>query len=172
MRRDELRAAIVSAFTRDLVDRDQTEVTARTGEIPPSSSEKQRALRVLLAEDNVVNRRVAQRMMEKAGYTIVAVNNGREALKALTEQEFDVVLMDVQMPDMDGFEATAAIRLKEKMTANHIPIIAMTAHAMEGDEAWCLAGGMDGYISKPMRADVLIEIVEKYGRSELLHGVC
>ncbi len=85
-------------------------------------------------------------------------------MSALAAQEFDVVLMDVQMPEMDGFEATAAIRLKEKVTGHHLPILAMTAHALQGDQERCLAAGMDGYISKPIRALDLIELVEKHGR--------
>ena len=89
------------------------------------------------------------------------VGNGREALAALDRQPFDVVLMDVQMPEMDGFEATAAIRARERATGGHIPIIAMTAHAMKGDRERCLAAGMDGYVSKPLRPQELFEVLER-----------
>jgi two-component system sensor histidine kinase/response regulator len=107
-------------------------------------------------------------MLEKAGFSIVIANHGREALSLLTEQEFDFVLMDVQMPEMDGFEAASAIRLSEKVTGEHIPIVGMTAHTMKGDEARCPAAGMDGYISKPIRARDLVELLEKYGRRALI----
>ncbi|MGD0133960.1 MAG: PAS domain S-box protein [Bryobacteraceae bacterium] len=117
-------------------------------------------LRVLLAEDNAVNQRVAVRLLEKQGHKVVVASDGRKALEALARQQFDVVLMDVQMPVMDGVEATAAIREKEKATGIHIPIIAMTAHAMTGDRERFLAGGMDGYVSKPVRGPQLLEAIE------------
>ena len=88
--------------------------------------------------------------------------NGREALAALDRENFDVVLMDVQMPEMDGFDATAAIRAREQDTGRHLPIIAMTAHAMQGDRERCLAAGMDGYIAKPIQARELIDLLEKF----------
>jgi two-component system sensor histidine kinase/response regulator len=90
------------------------------------------------------------------------VHNGREALAALDRERFDVVLMDVQMPEMDGFETTAAIRVRERDTGKRLPIIAMTAHAMQGDRERCLAAGMDSYIAKPIRARELIELLEKF----------
>jgi two-component system sensor histidine kinase/response regulator len=107
-------------------------------------------LRVLLVEDNPVNQRVACRMLEKNGHTVVVAGNGREALHALEGQEFDAVFMDVQMPEMDGFEATAAIRELERGTNRRLPIVALTAHAMIGDRDRCLAAGMDGYLTKPI----------------------
>lgn len=119
-------------------------------------------VRILLAEDNHVNQLVAVRTLRKAGYLIVTANNGREAVKAEAEEKFDLVLMDVQMPEMDGFEATAEIRLREKLTGGHVPIIAITAHALQGYEARCIAAGMDGYISKPIRIRDLIALVEKH----------
>jgi CheY-like chemotaxis protein len=112
-------------------------------------------LRVLLAEDNAVNQKIELRLLEKQGHSAVVVGTGRAALEALDEQEFDVVLMDVQMPDMDGLEATAAIREREKGNGKHVPIIAMTAHAMTGDQERCLAAGMDGYVSKPISGQAL-----------------
>jgi signal transduction histidine kinase/DNA-binding response OmpR family regulator len=112
-------------------------------------------LRVLLAEDNEVNQVLAIKMLQKRGHTVTVAENGRLAVAALETQVFDIVLMDVQMPEMDGFEATAAIRESEKGTGRHIPIVALTAHAMKGDRERCLAAGMDDYISKPLRADDL-----------------
>jgi CheY-like chemotaxis protein len=118
-------------------------------------------LHVLLAEDNMVNQTLAMRLLEKRGYRVTLARNGREALEAFERELFDVVLMDVQMPEMDGFEATAAIREKETASDSHIPIIAMTAHALKGDQDRCLAAGMDGYISKPIRTSELFAVIEK-----------
>jgi CheY-like chemotaxis protein/HPt (histidine-containing phosphotransfer) domain-containing protein len=120
----------------------------------------QRNLHILLAEDNEINQRLAVATLEKWGHTVVVANNGKEALDALEEQVFDLVLMDVQMPEMDGFEATVAIREGEEVTGRHIPIIAMTAHVMEGDRERCLEAGMDGYTSKPIKAEVLFQAIE------------
>ena len=117
-------------------------------------------LRVLLAEDSLVNQRLAVGLLEKHGHTVVVACHGREAVATLQSQSFDVVLMDVQMPEMDGFEATAAIRHQEKGTGRHIPIVAMTAHAMKGDRERCLAAGMDSYVSKPIRAGQLFQVIE------------
>ena len=107
-------------------------------------------LRVLLVEDNPVNEVLATCVLTKRGYEVTVARNGREALQALKTQTPDLVLMDIQMPEMDGFEATAAIRMDEANTGKHIPIIAMTAHAMAGDAERCLAAGMDAYVSKPI----------------------
>jgi CheY-like chemotaxis protein len=123
--------------------------------------ESHRRLHLLLAEDNVVNQRLAVRLLEKRGHTVVAVGNGQEALAALRQQRFDLVLMDVQMPEMDGLEATAAIREHEKQSGSHLPIIAMTAHAMQGDRERCLAAGMDDYVVKPMQATDLYAAIER-----------
>ena len=116
-------------------------------------------LRMLLAEDNAVNQRLAVRLLEKRGHSVVVAGNGLEALQALEKESFDLVFMDVQMPEMDGLEATAAIREKEKMSGQHQPIIALTAHAMKGDREKCIAGGMDGYLTKPIRPQELDEIL-------------
>jgi CheY-like chemotaxis protein len=119
-----------------------------------------RGLRVLLAEDNAVNQRLAVRLLEKRGHRVALVGNGREALAALDREPFDAVLMDVQMPEMDGFEATAAIRQREKATGGHLTVIAMTAHAMKGDRERCLEAGMDGYVAKPLRSEELFAVLE------------
>jgi CheY-like chemotaxis protein len=124
-------------------------------------TEKKR-LRVLLAEDNAVNRKIACHVLEKHGYHVTVAVDGRQALAALDRAHFDVVLMDVQMPEMDGFETTAAIRARERGNGTHLPIIAMTAHAMQGDRERCIDAGMDSYISKPLNVGELIELVEKF----------
>ena len=118
-------------------------------------------IRVLIAEDNIVNQRLALRLLEKKGYDAAVADNGLTALALLADQKFDLVLMDVQMPEMNGFEATAAIRQQEEITGKHIPIIAMTAHAIKGDEERCLAAGMDGYVSKPIRPEDLFSLIAK-----------
>jgi CheY-like chemotaxis protein len=120
-----------------------------------------RRLHILLAEDNAVNQRLAASLLERRGHKVTIAANGREALSALTAQPFDVVLMDVQMPEMGGFEATAAIRaLEQARKARRLPIIAMTAHAMKGDRERCLAAGMDNFVNKPIDAVKFIELVE------------
>jgi CheY-like chemotaxis protein len=116
---------------------------------------------ILLAEDNLTNQKVALRILEKIGYPAEAVANGKEVLAALERNSYDLILMDVQMPEMDGFESTAAIRRKEKETGHHIPIIAMTAHAMKGDRERCFKAGMDDYISKPVQPKELIAVIER-----------
>jgi len=123
----------------------------------PSSS-----LRVLLVEDNPVNQRLASRLLEKRGHSVVVAGNGLEALGALEKESFDLVFMDVQMPVMDGFEATVAIRRKEGAGGVRLPIVALTAHAMKGDREKCLAVGMDGYLTKPIRPQELDEILRNY----------
>jgi len=122
-----------------------------------------RRLKILLAEDNPVNQQVASRILERRGHAVIVAGDGRSALAALEGAHgFDAVLMDVQMPEMDGLEATRAIRERERGAGGgRVPIIAMTAHAMEGDRERCLAAGMDGYISKPVEADDLVRTVER-----------
>jgi hypothetical protein len=112
-------------------------------------------LRVLLAEDNGVNRKLALRLLEKNGHRVQLASNGREVLTALSCGEVDVVLMDVQMPEMDGFQATDAIRGSEQLNGGHLPIVALTAHALTGDRENCLSSGMDGYLAKPYTAEEL-----------------
>jgi len=130
------------------------------------------SLRVLVAEDNLVNQRLVTRLLEKRGHFVVVAGNGREALEALEKESFDLVLMDVQMPVMDGFEATAAIRKREEGKGIRVPVVALTAHAMKGDREKCLAGGMDGYLTKPIRPQQLDELLEKYlaRRAETAEG--
>jgi signal transduction histidine kinase/CheY-like chemotaxis protein/ligand-binding sensor domain-containing protein len=129
---------------------------------PPTPPASQPSLRVLVAEDNAVNQKLASRLIEKKGHHVTVVGDGRAALEALERATFDLVLMDVQMPVMDGFEATAAIRKQEERAGHHhhLPIIAMTAHAMKGDRERCLAAGMDGYVSKPVQGRELFAEIE------------
>ncbi len=121
----------------------------------------QRRFKILLAEDNLVNQKVAVRLLEKKGHTVVVAESGKKALEVWGKQPFDFILMDVQMPEMDGFEATASIREQEKSSGKNIPIIAMTAHAMVGDRERCLAAGMDDYVSKPINATDLFAAIER-----------
>lgn len=126
-----------------------------------SLRESRSRLRILLAEDNPVNQLVATRMLEKCGHAVTIASDGKRALAAVATDTFDLVFMDVQMPEMNGLEATRAIRETEKLTDRHIPIFAMTAHAMKGDEERCLSAGMDGYVTKPIRTEQLQEILDK-----------
>jgi CheY-like chemotaxis protein len=120
-----------------------------------------RQLRVLVAEDNVINQKLARCLLEERGHEVTTVVNGREAIQVSERQHFDLVLMDVQMPELDGLEATAAIRRREAHTGRHLPIIAMTAYAMSGDRDRCLAAGVDGYLSKPIRGSDLWLAIEE-----------
>jgi len=166
VRRAELRAAIMKALAHQ--DFGELAQARHSSMDPPgmaiSSSSFSRA-KILLAEDNPVNQRVAVRILEKQGHHVSLASTGREALDFLNRDSFDLILMDVQMPGMDGFEAAAAIRAKEKSSGEHIPIVAMTAHAMKGDRERCLAAGMDDYVSKPFQSVALLEMVEKMTRT-------
>jgi two-component system sensor histidine kinase/response regulator len=160
IRRSELRSTILMAMTGHFAEQVRQALIMRH-----SLRETRRTGRLLLVEDNKVNQTLARRLLERRGHTVVVANNGREALAILeevTSAGFDVVLMDVQMPEMGGFECTAIIRAREKVTRFHLPIIAMTAHAMKGDEERCLAAGMDDYLSKPIQPDDLFEVVERF----------
>src|SRR6195256_69696 len=127
-----------------------------------SLRESRGRLRILLAEDNRVNQVLAVRLLEKRGHKVEVAGNGEEALEALDRQEFDLVLMDVQMPEMDGLQATVAIRKREMKSGRHIPIIAMTAHAMAGDKERCFEAGMDDYITKPILPEQLGDVLKRY----------
>ena len=127
---------------------------------PRAVSASRPGLRVLLAEDNKVNQRVAQRFLERLGHTVALANDGREAVEQWQQQPFDLVLMDVQMPEMDGFEAVAAIRDAERSRGSRTPVIALTAHAMSGDRERCLAAGMDGYLTKPVKLAQLVAAID------------
>jgi signal transduction histidine kinase/ligand-binding sensor domain-containing protein/CheY-like chemotaxis protein len=142
-----------------IVDRAEGAVLASISGDSPHVA--QGRLRILLAEDNRVNQTVATRLLEKHGHHVVLAQNGKEALKAIETEAPDLVLMDVQMPEMDGLDATRAVREREKVTGGHLPIIAMTAYAMQGDKEHCLAAGMDGYISKPIDVKQLFATVQK-----------
>ena len=131
-----------------------------------SMREQGKALAVLVAEDNGVNQKLIATLLEKRGHRVVVVKNGREALETLAKETFNVVLMDCQMPEMDGFSATAALREREQATGGHVPIIALTAHAMVGDRERCTAAGMDGYVPKPLRAEELFAAIEKLVQAE------
>jgi len=119
-----------------------------------------RNLHILLAEDNVVNQKVATKILGNWGHSVVVASNGREAVDACEKERFDLILMDIQMPELDGFEATQILREKEKDGRRRLPIVAMTAHAMQGDMEKCLAAGMDGYVSKPINRDELFSVIE------------
>jgi signal transduction histidine kinase/CheY-like chemotaxis protein len=126
------------------------------------TSVRDHQLRILLAEDNKINQRLVVRVLEHHGYDVAVAEDGQQVIALLTKNSFDVVLMDVQMPVMDGLEASKAIRLAEKKTKEHIPIIAMTAHAMKGDQERCLQAGMDAYISKPIEVELLLSLIEQW----------
>ncbi len=129
----------------------------------PSAPEKAEPRRILLAEDNLVNQRVAVALLKSMGHTVVVAGDGSQALDRLDHESFDLVLMDVQMPEMDGLTATRAIRVREQATGRHIPILAMTAHAMKGDRERCLDAGMDDYVTKPVSRKGLAEAVARAG---------
>ena len=128
---------------------------------PVSSPTPKRCLRVLMAEDTPANQKLVERVLEKRGHTVVIARNGAEAVEALRKSSFDVVLMDMQMPVMDGFQATAEIRRLPEKTKAAIPIIAMTAEATKRDEERCLSAGMDAYISKPIALGRFVNLVER-----------
>jgi signal transduction histidine kinase/DNA-binding response OmpR family regulator len=161
VRRSELRAAVSGALSnrKYLAALDNgTESRA----LHPDTRPGRRSLRILLAEDNAVNEKVACAILKKAGHTVEVARDGLQAVRMIAAGSFDVVLMDVQMPEMDGFEATAAIREMERHTGAHIPVIAMTAHAMGGYKERCLQAGMDGYVTKPVRRELLLQTLEEF----------
>ena len=152
-RPSELLDAMMVALGAAVPDEERVETLAAEP-IPPM-----RPLKILLVEDSLVNQKLAQALLRKYGHAVTVAHNGREALAAVIAEPFDLVLMDVQMPEMDGLEATATIRAREQQSGAHIPIIAMTAHAMDSDRQRCLEAGMDGYVSKPIRVTRLFETI-------------
>jgi len=159
----DVKTAILRCF-QDINDRQET---ARATKAARQSSA---AMEVLLVEDNPVNRKVAVRILEKQGHKVITANNGREALEVLEQLNWtiDLILMDVQMPEMDGYQATAAIRDREGKMGGHLPIVAMTAHALDRDRERCLAAGMDSYLTKPIQIDKLFELIERVATNGLL----
>ena len=125
-----------------------------------SLRERRKQLHILLAEDNAINQKLAVRLLEKQGHRVALAETGRQAVEAVERQSFDLVLMDIQMPEMDGLEATAAIRRAEETTGRRVPIVAMTAHAMAGDRERCIGAGMDGYVTKPLKVGELFAVIE------------
>ncbi len=159
VKRSELLNAIMTAIAREPAE--PSETTATDGQRPRIHSSN-RNMQILLAEDNTVNQKLAVKLLEKRGHQVVVAGNGKEAILAMERHEFDIILMDVQMPEMDGIETTQTIRECEQKTGDRIPIIAMTAHAMKGDRERCLEAGMDGYLSKPLQPSELFETVEGF----------
>jgi len=163
----EIRSAVLATGQQDkLADLRDLEPPVLAN--PHSIDEARRPLHILVAEDNPVNRKLVTAILAKRGHIAFTVVNGREAVAAATLDAFDVILMDVQMPEMDGLEATAAIRKSEEGTAIHVTIIALTAHAMKGDREICMAAGMDGYLTKPINPEELFALLESLGRIPLL----
>jgi two-component system, sensor histidine kinase and response regulator len=159
----ELRDIIASILTQN-----GERAAAKTSQASEQLGKGMRCLRILLAEDNEVNQELALSLLKKYGHSVLLANDGQEALSAWEKESFDLVLMDLQMPIMGGFEATAAIRRKEANTGAHIPIVAMTAHAMKGDRENCLAAGMDGYVPKPISVKNLLEAIDAVAGSSTM----
>jgi CheY-like chemotaxis protein len=136
-----------------------------------ATASRPRRLRILLAEDNLVNQRIAQKLLETRGHEVTVVAHGGEALDAHARGSFDVVLMDVQMPEVDGLTATRLLREREAQTGRYTPIVAMTAHAMPGDRERFLAAGIDGYVAKPVRVEQLMEEIARVSGNPLLASV-
>ena len=157
IRQSELHEAIV----RVLGSREQSAAPLVARFVVQGAAEAVENLAILVAEDNAVNQRLAVRLLEKRGHRVVVAANGQEALDALSRNSFDLVLMDVQMPQMDGLTATAIQRKRELQSGGdaHVAIIALTAHAMKGDQDRCLAAGMDGYLTKPIRPQKLDDVL-------------
>jgi CheY-like chemotaxis protein len=129
----------------------------------PKAAQARRPLRILLAEDNSLNQQVARGLLETMGHTVILAANGREAVEQFQKRAFDLIFMDIQMPEMNGYEATATIQRHQQNQERRTPIVAMTAHAMSGDRAYCLAAGMDDYLTKPVRAEDLNRVLASVG---------
>ena len=128
--------------------------------MPGNASNGRQPLRILLVEDEYINRILAVTVLEREGWKVTVAGNGVQALELIDKKYFDLILMDIQMPELNGYEATRTIRKNEDHTGRHVPIIAMTAYAVKGDREKCLAVGMDGYVSKPIRPDQLHAEIE------------
>jgi two-component system, sensor histidine kinase and response regulator len=159
VRQSELREAVARALG---APRQDGAIPLITRYSLQDAQELRKSLSILVVEDNLVNQRLATRLLEKRGHHVAVAGNGRQALEALEKERFDLILMDMQMPEMDGFETTAAIRQRESANGQHLPIVALTAHAMKGDSEKCLAAGMDGYLSKPIRPQELDAVLKHY----------
>jgi signal transduction histidine kinase/CheY-like chemotaxis protein len=166
-------AALLETIRGALGGRTALDAQPAAPDITPTRAAQK--LRVLVAEDNAVNRKLAEHLLTRRGHEAVMVNNGLEAVQAIESSRFDLILMDLQMPEMDGFEATTAIRQVERGSRPRTPIVALTAHAMEGDRQRCLDADMDGYVSKPIKAVELFEVIDRViaasaGRSQTAHA--
>ena len=160
IRRSQLFDCLVMVFGRKKdMEKSETSVITKHS----VSEARKKNIKILIAEDNIVNQKLALRLMEKFGYKADAVANGEEAVRSLVMIPYDLVLMDVQMPEMDGFQATKIIRDPSSEVINHnVPIIAMTAHAMSGDRKLCLDAGMDDYVAKPINPEELLKTINTY----------
>jgi CheY-like chemotaxis protein len=168
VRQSRLYNVLMEAFSVEArVEVEEPEAHAESASAPAIEAGTNGRLRILLAEDNAINQKLAILLLEKKGWHVTAVSDGKKALQALESESFDLILMDVQMPKMGGFEATKAIREKENGTGAHIPIVAMTAHAMKGDKEKCLKAGMDDYVAKPINAKELYATVERIRNGKL-----
>ena len=160
-RRHSASLGVAQCLTKPVCPRDLAEALATVRRLNPplvrhsNGFQQRRNLAILVAEDNVINQKLATRLLEKWGHNVTLVTNGAEALDAVGNLNFDLVLMDIQMPVMDGMEAVTRIREHERGSNRHLPVIALTAHAMKEDEEMCIAAGMDGYVTKPIDAEVL-----------------
>jgi CheY-like chemotaxis protein len=152
-------AELLAAIEASIDTRTTRPVSATVGSMPPAAAG---LARVLVVEDKPANRALVVHLLTKRGYAVVTANDGRQALDALERERFDLVLMDVQMPEMNGLEATAAIRARESATGAHVPIVALTAHAMLHDRERCLEAGMDAYVTKPIEAARLLAAIERF----------
>jgi signal transduction histidine kinase/DNA-binding response OmpR family regulator/HPt (histidine-containing phosphotransfer) domain-containing protein len=170
VRRGELRSAVCAALAKRSADRAKSPEAGPPPAARVVESKPGRSLHILLAEDNEVNQLVACGILEQAGHSVIVAHNGSEVLPLLAAHSFDLVLMDIQMPVMDGFQATAAIREMESQVGGHMPVIAMTAHALAGYKEKCLAAGMDGYVTKPIRHDLLMKALAEFQGAKIVAG--
>jgi CheY-like chemotaxis protein len=150
-------AELLHAILSVLADSSNSAAASRAPEAPTQPA---RPMRILLVEDGLANRKLAQGLLERRGHEVTVAEDGQQALDRLAHQSFDLILMDVQMPVLDGFDATREIRNRERRSGGHVPIIALTAHALKDDRQRCLDAGMDSYLTKPIRAQMLYDTIE------------